>query len=620
MPFRERFDCLWCGASHVTRTPADLEGWASLCPTCIGRAGDNGFLRARLRTALAERSQSADSAAGSTAADADADEFYRREGRFSQGSIQDAAWSMELDAVTAWLDGLQLGPIVVELGAGTGWWSALLANTAELWAYDPSDAFLERLRSRLVAHGLRAHLHRRDIDAPADQEVDAVFAAFALGATPDDRALDQRLDAISGWLRSGGTFAFVEADERSGRGLLDGPRGPIRTFDEAGLRAQARPSRPAADRGRPGRPSAHRRGRRGGRPSIERDDRRIAVGRRLRGSRGTLVAAGSGPGDDIRARLGPIGVWGHLATLSSEELRPFVAHVAGLGYGSLWVGEATMRDPFAQLAAVSEVSAPMTLGTSIVNIFGRDAMAARMGAMTLHELTGGRFVLGLGVSHVHLVEKLRGHRYERPLTHMRAYLEAYRALPYRGPTIAGPDGSPSEPPVLIAALRSRMLELAATATDGALPFLVTAERVAWMRELLDGAAPPASGRPVLAVTLAAVLDEDPVTAREAARAWIGAVLPLGQLPGEPRGAGLRAGRLGAAIRGPAARRDRGLGWSELAAAADRGDARCRRRPRRDHPRRTRRVDRAPAGPRGPGPGSLIRMIGQLGSGRTSTEN
>jgi probable F420-dependent oxidoreductase len=233
-----------------------------------------------------------------------------------------------------------------------------------------------------------------------------------------------------------------------------------------------------------------------------------------------MTAAGAGSGHDIRGRVGPIGVWGHLATQPANELRPFVARVAALGYGSLWVGEATMRDPFAQLAAVAEASAPMTLGTSIVNIFGRDAMGARMGAMTLHELIGGRFVLGLGVSHVHLVEKLRGHRYERPLSHMRDYLEAYRSLPYRGPTLAGPDGAPTEPPVLIAALRRRMLELAATATDGALPFLVTAERVAWMRRVLDDAAISAPARPVLAVTLPAVLDEDPLTAREAARAWI----------------------------------------------------------------------------------------------------
>jgi probable F420-dependent oxidoreductase len=231
------------------------------------------------------------------------------------------------------------------------------------------------------------------------------------------------------------------------------------------------------------------------------------------------VLAGSGT-DDLRARIGPVGAWGHLATLPAEALRPFVARVAELGYGSLWVGEATMRDPFAQLAAVAEASGPMTLGTSIVNIFGRDAMAARMGAMTLHELTGGRFVLGLGVSHVHLVEKLRGHPYERPLARMRDYLASYAALPYRGPTISGPDGSPTEPPVLIAALRRRMLELSAFAAEGALPFLVTADRVGWMRRVLDEAPASRTARPILAVSMAAVLEEDPIAAREAARAWI----------------------------------------------------------------------------------------------------
>ena len=59
MPFRPAFDCLWCGAHHLTRTPTELEGWAQLCPACIGRAGDNEFLRYRLRAALAERGASA---------------------------------------------------------------------------------------------------------------------------------------------------------------------------------------------------------------------------------------------------------------------------------------------------------------------------------------------------------------------------------------------------------------------------------------------------------------------------------------------------------------------------------------------------------------------------------
>ena len=45
MPFRSTFDCLWCGAAHACRGDDDLEGWALLCPSCVGRAGDNRFLR-----------------------------------------------------------------------------------------------------------------------------------------------------------------------------------------------------------------------------------------------------------------------------------------------------------------------------------------------------------------------------------------------------------------------------------------------------------------------------------------------------------------------------------------------------------------------------------------------
>jgi probable F420-dependent oxidoreductase len=162
----------------------------------------------------------------------------------------------------------------------------------------------------------------------------------------------------------------------------------------------------------------------------------------------------------------------------------------------------------------------MALGTSIVNIFGRDAMAARMGAMTLHELTARRFLLGLGVSHVHLVQKLRGHRYEKPYTHMREYLQAYRQLPYRGPVPEGTDGIATEPPLLIAALGPRLLELAATATDGTLPFFVTAERIGQMRTQLDAVAPSDRPRPVIATALAAIVAPDASVARAAGRAWM----------------------------------------------------------------------------------------------------
>jgi probable F420-dependent oxidoreductase len=223
---------------------------------------------------------------------------------------------------------------------------------------------------------------------------------------------------------------------------------------------------------------------------------------------------------DLAHRLGPRGIWGHVPSLPAAGIRPFVARASELGYGSLWVGEGSGREPFALLGSVADVSGEMVLGTSIVNIFGRDAMGSKMAAMTLHELTGGRFVLGLGVSHVHLVEKMRGHVYDKPYTRMREYLDAYRQMPYRGPVIDGLDGRPSEPPLLIAALRPRLLKLAATATDGTLPYMVSVARTAWMRQLLDAHTPAGAPRSFLAPAVAVVLEPDPHQARVVAREYL----------------------------------------------------------------------------------------------------
>src|SRR4029079_5633715 len=55
MPCGAAFDCLWCGDAYTCRGPDDLEGWAQLCSSCVGKAGDNGFLRFRLHQALIER-------------------------------------------------------------------------------------------------------------------------------------------------------------------------------------------------------------------------------------------------------------------------------------------------------------------------------------------------------------------------------------------------------------------------------------------------------------------------------------------------------------------------------------------------------------------------------------
>ena len=210
--------------------------------------------------------------------------------------------------------------------------------------------------------------------------------------------------------------------------------------------------------------------------------------------------------------LGRLGVWGHLDSLPAADAVAYARRAEELGFGTLWVPETVGREPIALLGVLAGATEAINLGTSIVNIWGRDAQAARMAAMTLSEASGGRFVLGLGVSHPHLAGKLRGHDYARPLSRMREYLAAYRAAIYRGPMI----DHAADPPVLLAALRERMTDLAGTDADGTVPYLVTPERVAWMRARLDAAS--SGAHRLLAVTLPTVIGES--ADREAARAYL----------------------------------------------------------------------------------------------------
>lgn len=216
--------------------------------------------------------------------------------------------------------------------------------------------------------------------------------------------------------------------------------------------------------------------------------------------------------------MGRVGVWGHLDSLRAADLRAYARRVRELGYAALWVPETVGREPFAALAALAEVATEgIWLGTSIASVYARDAVTTRTAAMTLHELTGGRFVLGLGVSHAHLVSKLRGHDYAKPVPTMREYLAAYRTAPYKGARL----DETSEPPIVIAALRERMTDLAATDADGAFPYLVTAARTRWMRAVLDrAAAGRGRGRPLLAVTLPIILEGDAEAARTTARTYL----------------------------------------------------------------------------------------------------
>jgi SAM-dependent methyltransferase len=231
--FQPTFNCLWCGRPHQTRTADDIEGYALLCPDCIGRAQDNEFLRFRLREGLRSRTQSVAPRQQPTDPDADLrayyaarapeyDDWYLRRGRYSRGSLADLAWSSDLDAATMWLDGLPISGEIVELAAGTGWWSPLLAQKGQLSIYDAVEEPLDRARDRLLAHGLAAHIHVRDAWAEPDRQVDALFMGFWLSHVQRQRLADF-LALCRRWLKPTGIFVFIDSRPDPDSGALDNP-------------------------------------------------------------------------------------------------------------------------------------------------------------------------------------------------------------------------------------------------------------------------------------------------------------------------------------------------------------------------------------------------------------
>jgi probable F420-dependent oxidoreductase len=178
------------------------------------------------------------------------------------------------------------------------------------------------------------------------------------------------------------------------------------------------------------------------------------------------------------AGIGRLGVWAHIDPLPAREAAKFAQQLEAWGYSALWIPEAVGRDPFSVLGYLAANTRTLRLATGIANIYARDAMTMRATQKALAELSDGRFVLGLGVSHEHLVSRVRGHAYEKPVATMRAYLEAMEKALYLG-------AQPKEDaPILLAALRPRMLALAREKARGAHPYFVPPEHTARAREIL----------------------------------------------------------------------------------------------------------------------------------------
>jgi probable F420-dependent oxidoreductase len=200
--------------------------------------------------------------------------------------------------------------------------------------------------------------------------------------------------------------------------------------------------------------------------------------------------------DAVRALIGRVGVWlGPITTLPAPEERAAVQRIEQAGYGAVWFSETpTNREALSHAAILLGATERIGVATGIANIWARDAIAAANGANTLNEAFDQRFVLSLGVSHAPAV-KARGHEYDRPLSAMRAYVEAIAEHAYDAPLPRRPS------PVVLAALGPKMLELAGDRAAGAHPYFVPPVHTARAREILGP-------EPVLAPEQVVVLEAD----------------------------------------------------------------------------------------------------------------
>src|ERR1700716_4506367 len=145
--------------------------------------------------------------------------------------------------------------------------------------------------------------------------------------------------------------------------------------------------------------------------------------------------------------LGRLGVWYSTVKLNGPQLADLVGVVEKAGYSALWYPESRGYESMSLAGYLLSKSTRLTIGSSIANIYARDSFTARRAMVSLNDLYQQRFILGLGVSHIPMVEGLRGHRYDKPLSAMGAYLEGINKLPPPGGPPPG-RGAPTGPKML----------------------------------------------------------------------------------------------------------------------------------------------------------------------------
>jgi len=209
------------------------------------------------------------------------------------------------------------------------------------------------------------------------------------------------------------------------------------------------------------------------------------------------------------------------------------------GFASVWMAHIFGLDAIGALGIAGRETRRIELGTAVVPSYPRHPMAIAQQALTTQAAAGGRFVLGIGLSHQVVIENMMGLSYDKPARHMREYLSVLKPLLDKQPVAfsgdqyqvnAALDVPGAAPvPLLVAALGDRMLKLAGTRADGTILWMTGPRTIETHigPKLRDAASAAGRGEPRIVAGFPILLTADPDTAR----ARIGESLAMyGSLP------------------------------------------------------------------------------------------
>lgn len=192
-----------------------------------------------------------------------------------------------------------------------------------------------------------------------------------------------------------------------------------------------------------------------------------------------------------------------------------------LGYDSIWTSEAYGSDAVTPAAWILAQTKTIRAGTAIMQVPARTPAMAAMTAMTLAQLSGGRFMLGLGASGPQVIEGWHGVPYGKPVSRVREYIEIMRdifarkaplayagsqhQIPYRGDAATGLGISlksilhcTEDIPIYVASITAAGVASAAQAADGFFPVWMDPERFDLFREPIERGIAKAEGNKTIA--------------------------------------------------------------------------------------------------------------------------